>query len=263
MSQNYKISIITPSYNQAQFIERTIKSILDQEVNFFFEYIVVDGGSTDGTLAILEKYRERLKFVSEKDKGQSDAVNKGIAIASGEIIGWLNSDDVYTQGTLQKVVDMFEANPEKQWLFGKCNMIDEDDRIARSLITAYKDYNCRHFSYTNLLTENPISQPATFFRKNAFLKTGPLDLALHYAMDYDLWLRMSNLGDPLFIDEYLASFRLQRKSKSLSNFKRLFSEQYQIHKNYDRQWYSLLVHRMKINTILLIYWVMAALRKKT
>jgi glycosyltransferase involved in cell wall biosynthesis len=254
-----KISVITPSFNQAQFIERTIRSVLEQHLSFLMEYIVVDGGSTDATLAILDKYKGRLKCLSERDRGQSDAVNKGIAMASGEIIGWLNSDDVYLPRTLQRVVDLFEANPARQWLFGKCLMIDKDDRPARSWITAYKDYSCRHFSYANLLTENFISQPAVFFRKAAFLNTGPLDLDQHYAMDYDLWLRMSRLGYPLFVDEYLASFRIQGASKSLSNFRRLFVEQYEIQKKYDQRWYILFIHRVKIQTILLIYRAMEVL----
>ncbi|MBT6004355.1 MAG: glycosyltransferase, partial [Prolixibacteraceae bacterium] len=189
-----------------------------------------------------------------------DALNKGIAMSSGEIIGWLNSDDVYSPGILQNVVNQFDTNPEKQWLFGKCQMIDEDDQIARSWITSYKNHSCKNYRYTNLLTENFISQPSTFFRKSAFLKTGPIVIDQHWAMDYDLWLRLANLSEPIFVDEYLSSFRLHGESKSLNNFKLLFAEQYQIHKVFDQRWYYLFVHKVKINIILLIYRLMAILK---
>ena len=251
-----KISVITPSFNQANFIERTIRSILDQDVNFPLEYIVVDGGSTDGTLDILEKYKNRLNFISEQDEGQSDAVNKGITMASGEIIGWLNSDDVYLPGTLQKVADHFEVNPALQWLYGYCRTIDENDEEIRGWITCYKKNRSRRFNYKRLLTENFISQPAVFFRKDAFLKSGPLDLSQHYAMDFDLWLRLSRLSPPLVLNDYLASFRLHGSSKSTTNFRKLFTEQYQIHRKFDTGKWLLLKHRAKISIILFAYQVM-------
>ena len=134
MSKPLSISIITPSLNQGKFIERTIQSVLQQNVNIPVEYIVVDGGSTDGTLDILQKYSEKIKWISEPDRGQSDALNKGISMASGEIIGYLNSDDIYLPGTLQKVEDQFAMHPETNWVYGMAKMIDDNDEDIRNRV---------------------------------------------------------------------------------------------------------------------------------
>ncbi len=255
------ISIITPSYNQVQFIERTIQSVLGQKTNFSIEFIIVDGLSNDGTQALLRKYDGQLKWVSEKDKGQSDAINKGIAMASGEIIGWLNSDDVYLPGALQLVADGFKSNENALWLYGMCRMIDENDHEIRQWISWYKKIRSNKFNFNRLLTENYISQPAVFFKKATFEKLGGLDLSLHYAMDYDLWLGLANLSSPIVIDEYVSAFRLHGTSKSTTNFRRLFSEQYAVRKKYNSHAFSLFIHRIKITLILIIYRLLAFLSK--
>jgi len=250
------ISVITPSFNQAEFIERTIESVLSQKGDFDLQYIVMDGGSTDGTLEILKKYDGRIYWFSGEDAGQSDAVNKGIGRSTGEIIGWLNSDDIYLPGTLQKVTARFREDPGCQWLYGLCSMIGDDDRVIRTRITAYKDRQCRNFSYRNLLTENFISQPAVFFRKELFTRVGPLELNQHYAMDFDLWIRMARVADPVFLNDCLASFRMHGNSKSMSNTRKMFYEQYKVHKKYDQGWGLLLKHRIKITGILTVYKLM-------
>ena len=253
MSGQKIISIITPSFNQGEYIERTIQSVLQQEVNFPFEYIVVDGGSTDETVDILKKYSERIKWISEKDRGQSDALNKGISIASGDIIGYLNSDDIYFPGTLQKVADQFTLIPEKIWLYGMARMIDDQDVEIRKWISWYKKINSGTYSYHRLLCENYISQPAVFFKKEAFDSVGAFDLKLHYAMDYDLWLRLTRVSPPMVIKDDLAAFRMQKHSKSSLNYKNLFIEQYQVHQRYDHSRWLLLKHRVTIAFILMIY----------
>ena len=247
------ISIITPSFNQGEYIERTIQSVLQQEVNFPFEYIVVDGGSTDETVDILKKYSERIKWISEKDRGQSDALNKGISIASGDIIGYLNSDDIYFPGTLQKVADQFTLIPEKIWLYGMARMIDDQDVEIRKWISEYKKIISGTYSYHRLLCENYISQPAVFFKKEDFDSVGAFDLTLHYAMDYDLWLRLAKVSPPMVIKDDLAAFRMQKHSKSSLNYKNLFIEQYQVHQRYDHNRWLLLKHRVTIALILMIY----------
>ena len=214
MKETHRISIITPSFNQVDFIERTIRSVISQEIDCETEYLVIDGGSTDGTLDILEKYRPLIHLTSEPDHGMSDALNKGFAAASGDILGWLNSDDLYTPGALAKVIRYFDRNPGCHWLYGQCVMVDEGDREVRRWITAYKNRKMNKYSYRRLLVENYISQPAVFFRKNALQRTGLLDTELKTAMDYDLWLRLAELGPPGIIRETLACFRVHSSSIS-------------------------------------------------
>src|SRR5262249_27220870 len=148
------ISIVTPSFNHARFIERTLCSVLGQDGNFDLEYLVIDGGSTDGTLDILKKYQDRLTWTSEPDDGQSDAINKGLHRATGEVVGWLNSDDVLYPGALERVVAVFRDQPSVEWLHGRCEIIDAEDHVIRRWVSAYKDWCCRHYSYSRLLTEN-------------------------------------------------------------------------------------------------------------
>src|SRR5690606_21579969 len=166
-----KNSIITPSYNQGHFIERTIKSIVTQAgigKDFELEYIIMDGASTDNTVEIIKRYAKKYKFinwVSEKDKGQSDAINKGMVKAKGSIVTWLNSDDVYFPNSLKTVAQFWKHNPKTQWAFGFCDIIDEHDKEILKNVTKYKNFWLKNYSYTHLLIENAISQPSTFFTK--------------------------------------------------------------------------------------------------
>jgi glycosyltransferase involved in cell wall biosynthesis len=260
MNQKIKISVITPSYNQSGYIERTIRSVLDQETAFPLEYIIVDGGSIDGTTEILERYSGKVKWISEKDKGQSDALNKGIGLSSGDIIGWLNSDDLYLPGTLQKVGDYFNAHPDCTWLYGKCRIIDEEDREFRKWMTFYKNMVSKRFSFPFLLIENFISQPAVFFKRTAFEKAGPLNLDLPLAMDYDLWIRLAKAGKPGVLDDYLACFRVHKKAKSTQYSKQQFLEQYSIHKIHDQRKFLLLMHRANIARSIFGYWLIGKLK---
>jgi glycosyltransferase involved in cell wall biosynthesis len=248
-----KFSIITPSFNQAGYIGRTLDSVVKQQVNFPVEHLVIDGGSTDGTLAILEKYSGSIRYISEPDQGMQEALNKGFAIASGDIIGWLNSDDTYMPGALQKVADYFDRHPDCLWLYGNCRMVDENDHEVRKWITAYKNRLSGKFSYNRLLVDNFISQPAVFMRRHALESAGPIDPELPTAMDYDLWLRLAKLGFPGYLNENLACFRLHRQSISARNYRKQFEEQYQIHARYDHNLWRLMHHRIKIRLIVLIY----------
>jgi GT2 family glycosyltransferase len=227
------------------------------------EHIVVDGGSTDGTLAILEKYHGNIRYTSESDRGMSDALNKGFKNATGEVIGWLNSDDIYLPGTLQKVSDFFRNNPGCSWVYGNCRMVDEEDREVRRWITAYKVWKSKDFSYNRLLVENFISQPAVFFRKSAIEEAGLLDVNLPTAMDYDLWLRLARIGKPGYINDFLAGFRIHRGSISARSFRKQFEEQYSIHLRYDRNKTRLFKHRMMISVIVTVYTMMQLFRRVT
>ena len=212
------ISLITPSFNQARFIRRTIDSVLSQEGPFELDYRVFDGGSTDGTRAILESYGRQLRWVSEPDEGQVDAINKGLKTATGDVVGWINSDDVLMPGALARVVAAFEAVPTAEWVHGRCVIIDEIDRPTRSWVSLYKDYRCRRHSFERLLTENYVSQMTAFWRRGVHQEIGYLDPAQDLAFDYDLFLRLARRGAPVYIEEPIACFRWYGTSKSGGGF---------------------------------------------
>jgi glycosyltransferase involved in cell wall biosynthesis len=207
-----KISIITPSFNQGTFLERTLTSVLGQRGDFQLEYLVVDGGSTDATLSVLRRYDGQLRYISEPDRGQSDAINKGLRMTSGEVVAWLNSDDTYEPGALGAVAEaMCSGAP---WCFGMCRIVDERDREIRHAITRYKTAQSRRYSLGRLLGRNFISQPAIFFRRDLFGAVGGLDEDLHLAMDYDLTLRFARVAPPVFVPRPLAAFRWHGSSKT-------------------------------------------------
>ena len=229
-----KISIITPCLNAGRFIERTLCSVLNQDGDFDLEYIVVDGGSTDRTIEIVRRYENRLHWISEKDRGWASALNKGLKLARGEIVACLNSDDLYRPDSLRKVSDFF-VRSHSQWLFGKCDIIDENDRPIRGWVTTYKNFYLRRYSYNRLLAENFISEPATFWRKSLIDEIGFFDEdeTENIAPDYDYWLRIGRKHDPQYLDEYLASFRSRKDSLSGSRYKQLFSHEFRVARRYS------------------------------
>jgi len=227
-----KITIVTPSFNQGHFIEETIKSILDQGYPDL-EYIVMDGGSKDNTVEILKKYDSRLRWSSGRDKGQSDAINKGIRQATGDIIAYLNSDDLYEPGALKKAADYLVKNPERLWCTGRCRIIDTEGKEVRRLITGYKNFLLGRYSYNILLVTNFISQPATFLRREAFERFGLFDETQHRVMDYEFWLRLGASHAPGIIDDYLASFRVHPASKTSSAFHSTFREELEVARKYS------------------------------
>lgn len=248
-----KISIITPSYNQAPFIERTILSVLNQ--NYIdIEYIVMDGGSTDGTIEILKKYSKHIIWKSEKDSGQSEAINKGIKIATGDVIAYLNSDDTYEPDAFFKIVDFFEKNPDKKWVYGKCKIIDKNDKEIRKPITIYKNFLLKHYSYTKLLSENFISQPATFWKRQIHSEVGFFDENEHLCMDYEFWLKIGEKYPVGVIHDYLANFRYYTDNKSSSANKKQFKDELRIAKKYSNgRILPILLHEINYFKITLIY----------
>lgn len=239
-----KISLITPTLNQAQFINQTIQSVLSQQYSDL-EYIVMDGGSKDGTLKILNKYNKDLKWFSEKDRGQSHALNKAITMASGDIIGYVNSDDYLLPGSLNKIADFFVKNDNAYWVTGKCRIIDENEHEVRKIVTAYKNIFLKYFRNmnTNLIVQY-ISQPATFWRRSILKKTGYFDEKLYYDMDYDYWLRMWQKYKLYFIDSYLASYRIHKDSKAMMSPIKQFEIEYDLSSKYTSNKLILSLHRV-------------------
>lgn len=208
-----KISIVTPSFNQGEFIERTLQSVLTQDrFPHELEYVVMDGGSTDQTVDVLKHYTGQIAWQSEADRGQAHAVNKGLQASSGEIIGWLNSDDIYYPGTLKKVSEFFAAHRDVDVVYGDANFIDREDRVT-SLYPTEK-WSLQHFK-----SRCYISQPATFFRRGAVEKYGLLDENLHFCMDYEYWLRMALQGASIaYLPGILAATRVYPETKTSSGY---------------------------------------------
>ena len=221
-----RITVVTPSLNQVAFVERAVQSVLSQEGDFGLEYLVYDAGSTDGTLEVLRRYARdgRLRLVVEPDRGQADAVNKGLRAAGGDVVGFLNSDDLLYPGALARVAEAFRREPGAPWVHGKCEIVDEQDRPIRRWVTAYKDRRCRRYSRRALLVENFISQMTVFWRRSVHERVGYLDASMRYSFDYEFWLRLAELADPLYLPERQAAFRWYPTSKSGSSFTRQFQE---------------------------------------
>lgn len=220
------ISVITPVLNAAATIRETLTSIQEQDFAGEVEHIVVDGGSTDGTLEILEREAaaDRLRYISEPDEGLADAFNKGLAMADGEWIGWLNADDLYEPGALSAIVAAWAQRPQAEWATGRCSIIAADGSPSRRVVTAYKSFLLRHWSFALHLTNNFVSSPATFVRRDVLGDLGGLDGRFIYSADYDLWLRLGRRGAPAVTAEPVARFRMGEGSLSITGFEQQFKE---------------------------------------
>ena len=203
------VSIITPSYNQAKYLEQTILSVLSQD-HPRIEYIVVDGASTDGSVDIIKKYADKLThWESTKDNGQADAINKGFARATGEIVAWLNSDDYYLPGTISAAVKVFEENPNVVLVYGNMLAVDENGQTFNTL--TYKQ-----LTLEDLLCFQIIGQPAVFMRRSALQKTNGLDLTFHFLLDHLLWIKITKQGRFLHVNQTWAAARYHAEAKNVA-----------------------------------------------
>ena len=206
-----KVSIVTPSYNQAQYLEEAIRSVLDQDYPNI-EYLIVDGGSKDNSPAIIQKYADRLAWwVSEKDKGHADALNKGFSHATGEILAWMNSDDAYYPGAVAEAVAYLQEHPQVGMVYADADLIDITGRVAGKFAS-------KQTSYRQMLRGSVhIPQATTFFRADLWRQIGPLDLTLFFSFDYDFWVRLSKVSELAYVPRLWAKFRIHEQGKSVKN----------------------------------------------
>ena len=216
----HTISVVTPSFNQGAFLAKTISSVVSQEGDFYLDYIVIDGGSSDQSVRIIQQYEADLKkyercrgiryrWLSEPDDGQTDALLKGFRMAEGDIVAWLNSDDTYYPGALRKVLACFDEHPEASLVYGKAVFTDTGDAVIAEVETGATDHQ-------GLAMLNLVCQPAAFIQRSAWDASGGLLRHLHFAMDHDLWIRVSRKFKMTYLPEVLATYRLHDQSKTVA-----------------------------------------------
>jgi hypothetical protein len=215
------VSIVTPSFNQAQYLEQTLRSVIEQDYPRI-EYIVIDGASTDGSVEIIHKYSSRLAFwVSEKDAGQAEAINKGLMRASGEIVAWLNSDDFYLPSAVTSAVRAFQAHPAAGLVYGDTVAVDEKGEAI--YFPRYAQW-----SLEDLLTFHILGQPAVFMRREVLLQAGLLDPSFHFLLDHHLWIRMAALAPMVYIPQRWAAGRFHAEAKNIARAAQFGEEAFRI-----------------------------------
>lgn len=263
-SKVIRISVITAVKNGERFIRQTIESVLSQKGEFEVEYIIRDGCSTDKTLDIIKEYGDAITVISKKDGSPQEAINSGMNMATGEIGCWLNSDDIFLPGALQKVVEIFRKHPDIGWCYGRCKIINENNSVIRKPITWYKNVLGYFYSRNLLLCENYINQPATFWKARLWRKvSGNLNTKYKAAWDYELWLKMAQISKAIHIREYLALFRRTEGTISETYFEKQFYEELKIAKTYGNKIHAL-IHNFLIISRVSVYKILSYVnRKKT
>jgi glycosyltransferase involved in cell wall biosynthesis len=252
--KNPLFSIVTPSFNQAEFLSLTIESALAQASAVSIEYEVRDNESTDATSEVLSEYSARIRVRREPDAGQADAINKGWQASSGAWLAWLNADDLYEPGALKMVADAVQRNPAARWVVGGFRIIDRIGRPIGGVHSGYKNFFLRRYSYSRLLSENIIPQMSVFIRRDLWEEAGDLRIDDHLAFDYEYWLRLGQLCDPLVLPQCLSVFRYYRGTKTAENLKLQFGRELEYARQYagGRRW-PILLHSINYWKTLLFY----------
>jgi glycosyltransferase involved in cell wall biosynthesis len=237
------VSIITPSYNQAVFLERTILSVLNQTYPDI-EYIIIDGGSQDDSVSVIHKYQGKLKgWVSEKDQGQTDAINKGFAMATGDILAWINSDDTYEPDTVRRAVEYLDTHPDIGLVYADTKFINEKDEVIGTFPAALTNYVKLRQGYVH------IPQQAAFFRASLWKKAAPLDPSFYFAMDYDLWIRLAKLSGVAYVHSHWANFRLHGEAKTIHSDDRCWPEMLKVHYRDGGKFFSPIVFKYYLRKV--------------
>jgi glycosyltransferase involved in cell wall biosynthesis len=242
-----KISIVIPSYNKVRFIGETLNSIISQKYPNL-EVIIQDGVSSDGTLVIIKKYALRyptvIKYESRRDNGQLDAINKGLAKATGDILTFINADDVYESEALNSIAMAYMKNPNALWFAGRGKVIDKKGIEIAKFSTLYKNSFLSINSRYLLLVLNYLMQPSVFITRQAYKKYGPFAGTDNFVMEYELWLKLGVISMPTVIDRYLSRFRLSGDNISSTQFENTLNEDYRIVKKYTKNPFILLGHKV-------------------
>jgi len=242
-----KISVVIPSFNKVKFIKKTLDSILDQKYSNL-EVIIQDGGSTDGTLEILKSYHKKyekiIKLESKKDNGQLDAINTGLKKATGEILTYINADDVYENKAFETVSGYFLENPNNLWFAGKGIVIDENGIEIAKIATRYKNFLFSINSRLFLLITNYLMQPSVFITRKAYKKYGQFTGTTNFIMEYEMWLRLAKLKMPCLINKNLSKFRLEANTKTKQMSEKLLDEDENIIKKFTNNIIILTLHKL-------------------
>lgn len=223
-----RISVITVTLNSARFLAECLASVASQGA-YLHEHIIVDGGSTDATLEIIKRHAgsdPRVRWISEPDRGISDAMNKGVALATGDVITHLNSDDYYPHThVLSTVLDCLYQNPKFDWLTAGFTFVSEEGAFIR-------DIRVRRYSFRRLVRGNILLHPSTFIKRELFNAVGGFDLSVSFCMDYELFLRLGSVTPPLMVDKQLSCFRAHPGSRSISHAEQAYAEEFQVRMDY-------------------------------
>jgi glycosyltransferase involved in cell wall biosynthesis len=234
MAEQPLVSIVTPSFNQAPYLEAAISSVIDQEYPNI-EYILIDGGSTDDSVDIIKTHSGKFAYwISEPDRGQTDAINKGFAHATGKYLAWLNADDRLRPNAVSEAVQFLEAHADAGMVYGDAEYIDSRGRVVGNFPAAQTDYRALRRGYVH------IPQQAAFWRRDLWAQVSPLDTSFTFAMDYDLWVRLAKISKLQYLTRLWAQFRLHSDSKTLQNDQRAWDEMLKVHFREGGSWFSII-----------------------